>query len=170
MSSQITINALAAYLEAHVGRRDLAIDDCQLAASQFMQMCQASLFLPFIFQAAHRLRPSASRRWSKARRRCSSRRIGRSRIDCGSGVGISSQAMTVSSRRTPGSIRRGPSFRRPCSRITSREYLWLWVPAFAGTTMSGHTLAFSRRITPELLQRNLRPTKGVGNAGCSMHP
>ncbi len=31
---------------------DLAIDDCQLAASQFMLMCQASLFLPFIFQAA----------------------------------------------------------------------------------------------------------------------
>jgi hypothetical protein len=31
---------------------ELAIDDCQLAASQFMLMCQASLFLPFIFQAA----------------------------------------------------------------------------------------------------------------------
>ena len=38
---------------------DLAIDDCQLAASQFMQMCQASLFLPFIFQAAPA--PSAER-------------------------------------------------------------------------------------------------------------
>jgi AcrR family transcriptional regulator len=47
-----TINRLAAYLEAHVKTRDLAIDDCQLAASQFMQMCQASLFLRFIFQAA----------------------------------------------------------------------------------------------------------------------
>ena len=31
---------------------DLAIDDFQLAATQFMQMCQASLFMPFIFQAA----------------------------------------------------------------------------------------------------------------------
>jgi hypothetical protein len=47
-----TINRLAAYLKARVRPDDLAIDDCQLAASQFMQMCQASLFLPFIFQAA----------------------------------------------------------------------------------------------------------------------
>jgi AcrR family transcriptional regulator len=47
-----TINRLAAYLEAHVAADDLAIGDCQLAASQFMLMCQASLFLPFIFQAA----------------------------------------------------------------------------------------------------------------------
>jgi AcrR family transcriptional regulator len=49
---QNTISRLAAYLEAHVRSKDLAIDDCQLAASQFMLMCQASLFLPFIFQAA----------------------------------------------------------------------------------------------------------------------
>ena len=47
-----TINRLAAYLEARVAAKDLAIDDCQLAASQFPLMCQASLFLPFIFQAA----------------------------------------------------------------------------------------------------------------------
>jgi len=47
-----TINGLADYLEAHVGQTDLAIGDCRLAASQFMLMCQASLFLPFIFQAA----------------------------------------------------------------------------------------------------------------------
>jgi AcrR family transcriptional regulator len=47
-----TIGRLAAYLDAHVKTNDLAIDDCQLAASQFMLMCQASLFLPFIFQAA----------------------------------------------------------------------------------------------------------------------
>jgi len=47
-----TINGLAIYLEAHVRPDDLAIEDCQLAAAQFMQMCQASLFLPFIFQAA----------------------------------------------------------------------------------------------------------------------
>jgi len=46
------IDRLAAYLEARVKARELAIDDCQLAASQFMLMCQASLFLPFIFQAA----------------------------------------------------------------------------------------------------------------------
>jgi AcrR family transcriptional regulator len=54
-----TINRLAAYLEAHVAARELAIPDCQLAASQFMMMCQASLFLPFIFQAAPP--PSAER-------------------------------------------------------------------------------------------------------------
>jgi AcrR family transcriptional regulator len=47
-----TIERLAVYLEAHVKAGDLAIDDCQLAASQFMLMCQASLFLPIIFQAA----------------------------------------------------------------------------------------------------------------------
>jgi AcrR family transcriptional regulator len=47
-----TTGRLASYLEAHVTTNDLAIDDCRLAASQFMLMCQASLFLPFIFQAA----------------------------------------------------------------------------------------------------------------------
>jgi AcrR family transcriptional regulator len=46
-----TIDRLAAYLEVHIPS-DLAIADSRLAASQFMQMCQASLFLPFIFQAA----------------------------------------------------------------------------------------------------------------------
>src|SRR5262249_13146079 len=47
-----TINRLPFYLEAQVKRGELAIDDCQLAAAQFMLTCQASLFLPFIFQAA----------------------------------------------------------------------------------------------------------------------
>jgi len=47
-----TITRLALYLEAHVAQGELAIDDCEFAASQFMLMCQASLFLPFIFQAA----------------------------------------------------------------------------------------------------------------------
>jgi AcrR family transcriptional regulator len=46
-----TINRLAEYLQAHVRPGDLAIDDCGLAAAQFMQMCQATLFLPFVFQA-----------------------------------------------------------------------------------------------------------------------
>jgi len=54
-----TINRLANYLQAHVGPDDLAIDDCQLAASQFMEVCKASLFLPFVFQAAPA--PSAER-------------------------------------------------------------------------------------------------------------
>ena len=56
---QKTISRLATYLEARVAAKDLAIDDCQLAAAQFMLMCQASLFLPFIFQAAPA--PSAER-------------------------------------------------------------------------------------------------------------
>jgi hypothetical protein len=54
-----TINRLAEYLKAHVAPGDLAIDDCQLAASQFLMMCQAALFLPFVFQAAPA--PSAER-------------------------------------------------------------------------------------------------------------
>ena len=49
---QKTISRLADYLAVHVKPGDLAIDDCQLAASQFIQMCQASLFLPFVFQVA----------------------------------------------------------------------------------------------------------------------
>jgi AcrR family transcriptional regulator len=56
---EATINRLAVYLEARVKTGELAIDDCQLAASQFMLMCQASLFLPFIFQASPP--PSAER-------------------------------------------------------------------------------------------------------------
>jgi AcrR family transcriptional regulator len=48
----MTVGRLASYLAARVGDGELAIDDCQLAASQFMMCCQASLFLPFIFQAA----------------------------------------------------------------------------------------------------------------------
>ncbi|MGL3107576.1 MULTISPECIES: TetR/AcrR family transcriptional regulator [unclassified Bradyrhizobium] len=47
-----TINRLSEYLRAHVGSGDLDIDDCDLAASQFMELCKASLFLPFVFQAA----------------------------------------------------------------------------------------------------------------------
>jgi AcrR family transcriptional regulator len=54
-----TNNRLADYLTAHVAADDLAIEDCELAASQFTMMCQASLFLPFIFQAAPA--PSAER-------------------------------------------------------------------------------------------------------------
>ena len=54
-----SINGLADYLKAHVGAKDLSIDDCQLAAAQFMQMCQATLFLPFVFQAEPA--PSAER-------------------------------------------------------------------------------------------------------------
>ena len=54
-----TINRLADYLQAHVRPDDLAIDNCHLAASQFMEVCKATLFLPFVFQAAPT--PSAER-------------------------------------------------------------------------------------------------------------
>ena len=47
-----TINRLSDYLKTHVASGNLDIDDCNLAASQFMELCKASLFLPFIFQAA----------------------------------------------------------------------------------------------------------------------
>ena len=56
---QKKIMQLGGYLAAHDRPGDLAIDDCELAASQFMMMCQASLFLPFVFQAAPA--PSAER-------------------------------------------------------------------------------------------------------------
>jgi len=44
-----TANRLAEYLDSRVKRGQLAIDDCQLAAAQFMLLCQATLFQPFIF-------------------------------------------------------------------------------------------------------------------------
>jgi hypothetical protein len=48
----VTVARLAAYLEARADLDDLAIDDFELAATQFTQMSQASLFMPFIFQMA----------------------------------------------------------------------------------------------------------------------
>jgi AcrR family transcriptional regulator len=53
------IGRLAAYLEAQTKQGRLTIDDCELAASQFMLTCQATLFLPFVFQA--KPAPSAER-------------------------------------------------------------------------------------------------------------
>jgi AcrR family transcriptional regulator len=47
-----TIARLAAYLDARGAAGDLQIEDRKLAASQFMMACQASLFLPFVFQAS----------------------------------------------------------------------------------------------------------------------
>lgn len=49
---EITIKRLADYLAARVAIGELVIEDITLAASQFMMGCQASLFLPFVFQAA----------------------------------------------------------------------------------------------------------------------
>jgi AcrR family transcriptional regulator len=49
---QKTINRLAGHLQVHEKAGELVIENRELAASQFLLMCQASLFLPFIFQAA----------------------------------------------------------------------------------------------------------------------
>lgn len=46
-----SINRLAAFLEARVTAKQLVIDDYELAATQFMMMCQATLFQPYVFQA-----------------------------------------------------------------------------------------------------------------------
>lgn len=46
-----TVDRFAAYLEARAALGELVMDDTQLAAWQFMQMCQATLFQAFIFQA-----------------------------------------------------------------------------------------------------------------------
>src|SRR5215468_5793754 len=51
-----TVDRFAAYLEARGKLGELAIDNYEIAAWQFMQMCQATLFQAFIFQA----RPSPS--------------------------------------------------------------------------------------------------------------
>jgi AcrR family transcriptional regulator len=47
----LTMRRLADYLAARVKANELKIDDCELAAAQFMMMCQATLFQPYIFQA-----------------------------------------------------------------------------------------------------------------------
>jgi AcrR family transcriptional regulator len=46
----LTIRRLATYLVARVKAGELAIDNCELAAAQFMMMSQATLFQPYIFQ------------------------------------------------------------------------------------------------------------------------
>ena len=46
-----TINRFSAYLEARAQLGELVVEDYELAAWQFMQMCQATLFQAFIFQA-----------------------------------------------------------------------------------------------------------------------
>jgi len=48
----VTVARLSAYLKARAALGELAIDDFDLASTQFTQLCQASLFMPFIFQVA----------------------------------------------------------------------------------------------------------------------
>jgi len=46
------INRLAAYLKAQVRTGILAIDDCEVVASQFLDSCQSTLFKPVLFNFA----------------------------------------------------------------------------------------------------------------------
>ena len=43
------IALLAGYLEEQVKAGVLAIDDCEIAAAQFIESCQATLFKPMLF-------------------------------------------------------------------------------------------------------------------------
>ena len=43
------IACLASYLQDQVGAGVLAIDDCEIAAAQFIESCQATLFKPLIY-------------------------------------------------------------------------------------------------------------------------
>src|SRR4051812_9241018 len=43
----LTIGRLADYLAIRTERGELEIEDCQFAATQFMELCKASLFMPF---------------------------------------------------------------------------------------------------------------------------
>jgi AcrR family transcriptional regulator len=44
------IDLLASYLSAQVAARVLAVEDCEIAAAQFMDACQSTLFKPVLFK------------------------------------------------------------------------------------------------------------------------
>lgn len=46
------INRLASYLDAQVRAGILVIDDCEIAAAQFLDACQSTLFKPVLFNFA----------------------------------------------------------------------------------------------------------------------
>lgn len=48
----VGIGRMRAYLEAQVAAGVLAIDDCEIAASQFLDSCQSTLFKPVLFNFA----------------------------------------------------------------------------------------------------------------------
>jgi len=53
------IAMLASYLQAQVDAGELAIEDCEVAAAQFIDACQSTLFKPMLFNFA--AAPSAER-------------------------------------------------------------------------------------------------------------
>jgi AcrR family transcriptional regulator len=46
------IGILAAYIQRQVDAGVLAVDDCELAAAQFLDMCQSTMFKPVLFNFA----------------------------------------------------------------------------------------------------------------------
>ncbi|MEJ2124306.1 MAG: TetR/AcrR family transcriptional regulator C-terminal domain-containing protein, partial [Alphaproteobacteria bacterium] len=46
------IARLTTYLESQVAAKILAIEDCEIAAAQFLDACQSTLFKPMMFCAA----------------------------------------------------------------------------------------------------------------------
>jgi len=46
------IARLASYLKAQVDAKVLAVDDCEIAAAQFLDACQSTLFKPVVFNFA----------------------------------------------------------------------------------------------------------------------
>jgi AcrR family transcriptional regulator len=48
----VAIASLAAYLRAQVDAGVLAIDDCEVAAAQFIETCHATMFKPMLFNFA----------------------------------------------------------------------------------------------------------------------
>jgi hypothetical protein len=53
-----------------------------------------------------------------------------------------------------------------------RDVTAYWMPRLKrGMTTEEHDSALPQRNAPEVMRESLAPkTKGVGNAGCSMHP
>jgi AcrR family transcriptional regulator len=45
------IETLRRYLENEVAAGSLTIDDCEVAAAQFLELCKATIFLPLVFNA-----------------------------------------------------------------------------------------------------------------------
>ena len=72
------IARLADYLAAQVEAGVLVVEDCEIAAAQFMESCQAMLFKSMVFNFAPRAEPaSRSSAWCGLRSRLSWRPIGR---------------------------------------------------------------------------------------------
>jgi AcrR family transcriptional regulator len=55
------IKRLAAYLDAQVRAGSVAIEDCEVAAAQFLDACQSTLFKPVLFNFAPPPRPERIR-------------------------------------------------------------------------------------------------------------